>query len=229
MERGKEPIVISLGGSLIVPDDIDIAFLKSFRDLILKFAKRGRKFVIICGGGKTARNYQNAARQILKLKNEDADWLGIYAIKINALLIKIIFGNLAHKETIDYPYKRINFKEKVLIATVAKPGWSSDYDAVLLAKNFGIKKLVNLSNINFVYDKDPRKFKNAKAIKRIFWKEFRKILPTKWSPGLNAPFDPIAAREAEKIKLEVAVMNGKGINNFKNYLEGKRFKGTLIK
>lgn len=227
MEKKKESIVISLGGSLIVPDEIDTDFLRVFRDLISEF--KDKKIIIICGGGKIARNYQNAARKILKLNNKDADWLGIYAIKINALLVKIIFGNLAHETMVDYPYRRINFKEKVLIASVAKPGWSSDYDAVLLAKNFGIKKLVNLSNINFVYDKDPKKFKNAKPIKLISWKEFRNLLPKKWSPGLNAPFDPVAAREAEKIKLEVTVMNGKNMNNFKNYLEGKKFIGTLIK
>jgi uridylate kinase len=54
-------------------------------------------------------------------------------------------------------------------------------------------------------------------------------LPEKWDPGLNTPFDPVAAKEAEKIGLEVVVMNGKKLKNFENYLDGKEFIGTKIK
>ena len=71
-------------------------------------------------------------------------------------------------------------------------------------------------------------YKNAKPIKEISWKEFRKLLSTKWKPGLNAPFDPLAAKEAEKLKLRVFIV-GKNLNNLKNLLNGEKFKGTVIK
>jgi len=65
-------------------------------------------------------------------------------------------------------------------------------------------------------------------MEKISWPEFRKLIPAEWDPGLSAPFDPIAAKEAEAINLEVALMNGTKLGEFANYLEGKPFVGTVI-
>ncbi|MEK6891064.1 MAG: UMP kinase [Nanoarchaeota archaeon] len=225
----KQIVVISLGGSLIVQENIDINFLKEFRKVILKYLQKDMKFIVICGGGRTARNYQNAAKEIANLNRDDLDWIGIHATRINAHLIRTIFRDYAHPKIIKNPTEKIKFKEKILVASGWKPGFSTDYDAVLLAKNFNAKKLVNLSNINYIYDKDPKKFPNAKIIKKISWKDFRKIVGNKWDPGLNAPFDPIASKEAQKLKMEVAIMNGKNLENFEKYLNGDDFVGSIIK
>ncbi|RLJ02242.1 MAG: UMP kinase [Candidatus Aenigmatarchaeota archaeon] len=220
----KEILVISVGGSLIVPDSIDINFLLEFKKIILT---QNKKFIIICGGGKTARRYQEAAKNIVPLLKDELDWLGIQATILNAYLLKTIFKEKAYKKIIRNPNEKVNFNEDILIASGWKPGFSTDYDAVLLSKNFGIKKLVNLTNVDYVYNKDP-KFKDAKPIKEISWKEFRKLLPNKWEPGLSTPFDPVAAEEAEKSGLEVIVMNGKKLKNLENYLNKKEFIGTKI-
>lgn len=225
----KEIIIFSVGGSLIVPDNINVKFLKNFRELILKQIKKNKRFVIITGGGLTARNYMNAANKISNTNNEDMDWLGIHSTRLNAQLIKTIFKKEANKFVIKNPTNKIDFKENILIAAGYKPGCSTDYDAVLIAKNIGAKKLINLSNIDFVYSKDPKKYSDAKKIKNTTWKDFRKILPKKWSPGLSSPFDPIAAKAAEELKLEVVIMNGSKLKNLENYLEGKKFNGTIIK
>ena len=92
-----------------------------------------------------------------------------------------------------------------------------------------MKKIINLSNIDFVYDKDPAKFKDAKKIRQISWKDFRQIVGSRWNPGTNAPFDPIASKFAEENKMEVIIANGKNMDNLKNILEGKEFLGTVIK
>ena len=57
---------------------------------------------------------------------------------------------------------------------------------------------------------------------------FRKIVGSKWDPGLNLPFDPVAAKLGEKLKLKVIVMNGKPLSNLSNFLRGKAYKGTVI-
>jgi len=221
----KEILVISVGGSLIVPDTIDTDFLSKFKKIILN---QNKKFIIICGGGKTARRYQEAARKITTLRRNDVDWLGIHSTRLNSHLMRTIFKEIAHPRIIKNPTEKIYFNEKILIASGWKPGFSTDYDAVLLAENFKVKKLVNLTNVDYVYNKDP-KFKDAKPIKEISWKEFRKLLPDKWDPGLNAPFDPVAAKEAEQHGMEVIIMNGKKLKNFENYLNGKEYIGTKIK
>jgi len=230
LKKEEKTVIISVGGSLIVPEDIDVRWISDFKKIIDKYTFSGRyKFVIITGGGKIARKYQNAAKAVVKVANEDLDWIGIHCTRLNAHLLRTIFIDKSHPRIIKNPEEKIKFNEKVLIAAGWKPGCSTDYDAVLLAKNFGVKKLVNLTNIDYVYDKDPRKFKEAKKIEGISWKDFRKIVGDKWDPGLNAPFDPIASKEAEKLKLEVAIMNGKNLDNFEKYLNNKKFIGTVIK
>jgi len=226
--KKEDTIIISVGGSLIVPSEIDVLFLRKFRELVLRYVKKGMRVIIVCGGGKTARMYQEAAKKIVRLTNDEIDWLGIQGTKINAYLVKTIFKKEAYHKIIDNPNEKITSTKKVLVASGWKPGFSTDYDAVLLAKNFGVKKIINLTNIDYVYNKDPRKFKDAKPLKKISWKELRKIIPNKWSPGLSVPFDPIAAKEAERLKLEVVIMNGKNLRNFENYLLGKPFVGTII-
>jgi uridylate kinase len=229
--KNNKTIIISLGGSLIVPDEIDWIFVKRFKKVIEKYIQKKYKFIIITGGGKLARKYQEAASRITKLTDDDRDWLGIHATRMNAHFIRTIFRKHAHPKINKNPNQLeefYNFKESILIAAGWKPGFSTDYDAALLAKYLGAKTIVNFSNIDYVCDKDPKKFKNAKKIENISWKDFRKMVGNTWDPGMNAPFDPIASKLAQENKLSVIIMNGKNLKNLENYLEGKKFKGTFI-
>jgi uridylate kinase len=124
--------------------------------------------------------------------------------------------------------KPIPRQKQIVIAAGMRPGASTDLRAVQLAKKVGAQKVINLSNIDYVYTKDPQKYKTAEKIKSISWKEFRKIIPTKWNPGLNTPFDPVASKQAQYLKMEVAVIHGDRLNECDKYLEGKNFLGTLI-
>lgn len=228
----KKTVIISLGGSLIVPEEIDWKFVKKFKSLIEDQIRKGYKFILITGGGKTARKYIDAAAKIDNITNDDKDWIGIHATRMNAHFIRTIFRKYAHPRINKNPHDLedfYNFKEDILVAAGWRPGFSTDFDAVLLAKYLNIKTLINLSNIDFVCDKDPRKFPDAKKIENISWADFRKMVGDKWDPGMNAPFDPIASMEAGEIGLEVAIMNGKNLSNLKKYLEGGKAKGTVIK
>jgi len=220
--------IISLGGSLLVPDEIDIKFLRNFKNIIQEEIKKDKKFIIIVGGGKTARNYQNSSKKLTEISNEDLDWLGIHATRINAHLLLTIFRNVAYYRIIKNPKEKIKFKEKILIAAGWKPGFSTDYDAVLLAKTYNSPTIINLTNVDYVYDKDPNRFKDAKPFKEISWKDYLKLIERKWIPGMSAPFDPIASRLAKKFNLKVIIINGRKLKNFKKYLENKKFDGTII-
>ena len=111
-------VVISLGGSTIVPEEIDIDFLKGFRKLILKYVKKGMTFVLISGGGRSARHYQHAASKITKLNAEDLDWLGVHSTRLNAQLLRTIFRGIAYQRVIKDPTKPIDTKKKIIIAAV---------------------------------------------------------------------------------------------------------------
>jgi uridylate kinase len=139
-----------------------------------------------------------------------------------------IFRKYAYFRIIKNPKEKISFKEKILIAAGWKPGFSTDYDAVLLAKTYGSDTIINLTNVDYVYDKDPNKFKFAKPFKEISWKDYLKLIEQKWIPGMSAPFDPIASKLAQKFKFKVIILNGRKLKNLENYLENKNFTGTII-
>ena len=230
----KNTFIVNLGGSLIVPDDINVEFLKDFRALIIEqIEKHDQRFVFITGGGRTARRYAQSAEAITDdIDNEDKDWLGIHATRLNAHLIRTIFRAYAHPRINTNPHDLEDFHQcdkPIMIAAGWKPGFSTDYDTALLAKYLGIKKIINLSNIDYVYDKDPNQFPDAKKIEEMSWEEFRKINTEKWTPGLNAPFDPVAAEFAEQKDLEVVTLKGTDLDNVRAYLNEEKFHGTLIK
>ena len=228
----RKLIVFSLGGSLIVPNKgIDIDFLKKFSAFIRKkIAKNSWQFFIVVGGGATSRHYQEAVKKAGgKLSDEDIDWMGIYSTHLNSQLMRIILTDIADLKIID-DYRKLGkkIKKPVVVAGGGKPGWSTDYDAVLLARDYKVDTIINLTNIKMVYDKDPKKFKKAQAIEKMNWDELIKIVGKAWRPGLNAPFDPMAARLAKKIKVKVIVCDGHNLKNLDNILEGKKFIGTVI-
>lgn len=214
---------------MIVPDQIDTSFLKNFRELLQREIKNGKSFFIITGGGKTARRYQHAAEDIRGgLPREDVDWLGIHSTRLNAHLMRALFLEEAQARIVKNPTRGNRGATPIIVGAGWKPGWSTDYCAVMAAKKLGAKKLVNLSNIDYVYTADPKKDPSATKIEKIGWSEFRKIIPDHWDPGLSSPFDPVAAKEAESLGLEVAIINGTKLEEFQNYLDGKPFVGTII-
>ena len=224
----EETIVISLGGSLIVPDQIDTDFLKSFKTLVLSYMAKGKKFVIITGGGKLNRRYNDAAKMLGNPSIEDLDWIGIASLKLNAELLRVIFGEYAENKVIDNLSNNFSFEKSIVIGSAYEPGKSSDWDAVQAAKNIGAKKIINLSNTDYVYDSDPKLNPNAKKIEQISWTEYRKIIPREWTSKLNSPFDPIASEVAQKEDMQVVIMNGKPIDNLAKCLNGEKFMGTVI-
>lgn len=224
----KKTFVLSLGGSLIVPENIDVSYLRKFKAFVEKAIKEGTRFVIVAGGGSTARKYRDAGRGVVKqMPVDDLDWIGIHATRLNAHLIRTIFRDHAHREIITNPAEKFVIKESIVVGAGYWPGHSTDFQAVQFAKKFNAQMVINLSNIDYVYTKDPKK-KGARKIENISWTNFRKIVGNKWYPSLHAPFDPIASKLAQSFKLKVAVINGRNFSNIKKVMNGSKFKGTLI-
>ena len=219
--------VISLGGSLIVPVEIKTYFILQFKEFIIKQVSQGRRFIIVCGGGEIARNYQKAYKILSdRIDNNILDWVGINATRLNARFMAGVFGDIADQNIIDNPNKKIRTKSPVIFVGGWKPGWSTDYVAILFAKNVGAQRIINLTNVDGVYDvgEDGEK---KELFHRITWDDYMAIIPKKWTPGLSSPFDPIASKEAQRKGIEVAVI-GKSLRNFELCLDGERFKGTII-
>ena len=224
----KQSLILSLGGSLIVPDQIDTAFLQQFRQIIVESLDRYEQIMIVAGGGKTARRYQDAAREIQNPPLDDLDWIGIHSSRLNGHLLRTIFRAQADPEMITNPERMTPRTHKVIIAAGYRPGHSTDYVATLMAQAYGVKDLVNLSNIDYVYDRDPKKDQKAVPLEQMTWKDFRLMVGDTWTPGKHVPFDPIAAKLGEELGLTVTVMNGANMENLRSFLAGKASKGTRI-
>ncbi len=224
----SKTIVISLGGSIIYPDQIDVHFLKSFNSFVRKYIKNGYKFVIITGGGKLCRDFQKAAYKISKINDNDKDWLGIHSTRLNGHLLRTIFQDVADPTIFDIRHKIKKLSHPVTIGAGWRPGWSTDFVSAQIAADFKVKEFINAGKPAYVFEKDPKKFPSAKKFENLSWSEYRKLVPKKWIPGFSSPIDPIAAHLCQKEKITAIVINGKNLRNFENLLQGKSFQGTVI-
>lgn len=247
--------VLSLGGSIVAPQEgPDVAFLAEFHARLESWFATlpDRRLILVVGGGGAARSYQAALRAFWKARastetpgsaeasndserhnmaeryNVALDHIGIAATRLNAQLVKATMGQLCRDDVVTDPSAPIEFSGKVLVASGWKPGFSSDFDAVLLGERFGAKTVLNLSNIAKVYTADPRLDPAAKPIDRISWSGFRAMVGSTWTPGANLPFDPIASARAEAAGIQVICAAGKNLDNLFRILDGQTYEGTLI-
>jgi uridylate kinase len=227
--------VISLGGSLIAPDKVDDRFLKAFYLMLRECLERksGQRYILVTGGGAPCREYQRAFRAASESPGdidwaENADWIGIAATRLNAELVRRVFGRYCPDAVATDPEGTIDFTGRVLVASGWKPGRSTDDVAVALAERFRADTVVNPTNIAQVFSDDPRKNPAAKPVADLSWKEYRAIVGGVWTPGKNAPFDPVAAERAERAGLRVIIALGRDLENLRKILDGEEFFGTTI-
>lgn len=227
--KDEDKIVISLGGSMIVPGGVDTNFIIKFKNLVLNWISKGKKFYIITGGGKTCRSYNDSLRNIVNPSNEDLDWLGIAATRLNAELVRISFEENAYEKIVMDPDSIPETDKSILVGGGWKPGNSSDLAAVHLAKSIKSAKVINISSVDYVYDSDPKINPEAKKFENLSWSDYRSMVSSDWNPGMNLPFDPIASKEAEELGLELAFISGHDLESLDSYLSGNKFNGTTIK
>lgn len=234
MEREK--IVMSVGGSLIFPnkDGYDVNFLKQFRSFILSklFENPQRQFFMVIGGGYLARHSRDVAKKAKghEVSSDDLDWLGIHATRMNAHEVRTVFREHAYPTIIEgRAYENPPITEKpIVVAAGWKPGWSTDFCAVRLCEYYGSKTMLNLSDIEQAYDKDPAQHADAKPLDKTSWNKFCAMVGSEWIPGMNVPFDPIAAQKASELNLTVIILKGSDFRNLENYFAQKEFVGTVI-
>jgi uridylate kinase len=226
-----ELAVLSLGGSMVVPDEVDTDYIRTFRQFLVSWLNEQERarLIVVVGGGKPARQYQQAIREIYpEVSTDELDWAGIYATRLNARMLKAVLGEWCEDPIVEDPTAVYRFSGRVLIAAGWKPGFSTDFDAVILAEEFGADFVVNMTNIEKVYTADPKTNPDAEPIDRIGWSEFLALTGDTWAPGKNTPFDPVAAHHAATIGLTVVSAHGKDLDNLRAILAGEPYVGTTI-
>ena len=225
----KEIVVMSLGGSLIVPEHVDTKWIDNFKKTILGLTKK-YKFAIVCGGGFIAREYITILKEEHKSKKQQSI-AGIQVTRINAKIMSEVFQDKANK-TLPVEMKQVKDmlqKEDIVFCGALRyaPNQTSDSTAAKLAKYLKTR-FINLTNVDGLYTSNPSKNKDAKFIKNISWNEFeKKASKIEYRPGQHFVLDQKASTIIKKHKITTYIL-GKNLNNLKNLLDNKKFIGTII-
>ena len=226
----KKIVVLSLGGSLIIPNEINSKYLKEFKKVLDKNTKK-YKFIVICGGGSIARKYIYGLREF-KINEKLQNLVGISATRMNARFMNYFFNQDASK---GIPQKMEEIKSYLKKQDIVfcgaleyKPKQTSDSTSAEIAKHFKTF-FINLTNVKGLYNKNPKKYKNAKFIPKISWKKFDIIAnKMKYSPGQHFVLDQTASKIIMVNKIKTYIL-GEDLRQLDNILNGKNFKGTIIK
>ena len=221
-------IVISLGGSVMVPDEIDKDYIQKFAKLARELHKK-HQLAIVTGGGRTARKYIEPAREF-GASEVFCDLIGIGATRLNARLLSAAIGAEANmeppKDHMD-ALKALDFG-KIAVMGGTEPGHSTDAVAALFAEYMRADLFINVSDIDGVYDKDPKKNKDAKRLDRLSIDGLVDMIKSKSvGAGKYELIDILAVKVIQRSKIKTIFIS-KDPDNLRNAIEGKKFVGTVI-
>lgn len=223
-------LVISLGGSIIVPKgEMNLKFLHNFKKTLLKNTKNTR-FVIVCGGGSIARKYISVLEKEKKSKKE-LSLAGIRATRMNALFLMQLIGEKANSSLpLDMKEVKSNLKKNPIVVCGAlryTENSTSDGTAAKLSHYLN-GEFINMTNVRGLYTADPKTIKNAKFIPTISWKDFEAMASKlKFKAGQHFVLDQSAATLIKKHKIRTYII-GPDLKNLEKILKRQKFVGTLI-
>jgi len=225
----KKVLVLSLGGSMIVPEKVNPKWIEQFKET-LKRNYKNYKFVVVCGGGFVAREYITILNYEHKSKKQQS-LAGIATTRMNAKLMMQLFGKEANSElplTINH-VKFMLHKNKIVFCGALRyaPNQTSDSTAAKLA-SYLKTDFINITNVSGLYTDNPLRNKRAKLIPKISWRNFEKrALRIKYKPGQHFVLDQNAATLIKKHKIKTCII-GPNLKNLNNLLSNNKFNGTII-
>lgn len=224
-------IVLSLGGSFVSPKaEADIertaAIINAYVQWLKRLAEQSLVIVIVGGGNRARVAMAEAKQHNSTISNAELDEIGIAASRENARQLQTQCAGT--RAFLFQPDTKLGEEPGLVFGGGWKPGRSTDYCAVQVAISNGVATVTNISNIEHLFTKDPKIFPDAKPLESVSWSELRAIVGDTWVPGLNAPFDPIAAKLAAEHHLTVNIVNGWMLPNVELAIAGKPFIGTVV-
>ncbi|NYT12658.1 MAG: UMP kinase [Methanomassiliicoccales archaeon] len=222
-------VVVSLGGSILIPDENDIEFLKEIASLLSSLSE-DQDIIAVCGGGRIARYYIRNGRQ-LGASEEKLDELGIEITRLNARLLQMALGDKAEQGIPRTPEEAVDMKRGGRIVTMGgtEPGHTTDAVAALVAKAWKADRIVNATSVDAVYSDDPKKVTNAKRYSWLSFEDFYRIVNKGiHDAGQTAVFDRKGALIALQERIPVYIIHGRDLNEISSAISGGDIKGTTV-
>lgn len=224
-----EPVVLSLGGSVLVRDEGDTSYIRRIAKILIGVSSN-HKLYVVTGGGRTARQYIRAGRD-LGADESYLDEIGIEVTRLNARLLITALGHHANHSPLKTYEEAVHAgrTHSIVVMGGVSPGITTDAVSALLAERVKAKRVVNATSTDGVYTADPKKDPSAERILRMTHAELVSLLgPSPASAGPSHAFDAVGAKVLERSKIALAVVDGNDLPNLRDALEGKKFKGTLV-
>jgi uridylate kinase len=221
-------LVFSVGGSILAPDGVDPEYVSKAASLLLELAKT-HEVAVVVGGGRPAR------AAIAKARDAGASWaqcdhVGVLATRENAKALIDELGDEANQSIPESIHQAAAlFGEKILVMGGTEPGHSTDAVACILADWVGADMFINASNVDAVYDRNPKDYEDAKPLKTVAIDELISLLS---GEGVNAGeyplLDHVALVIIKRSKIKSLILDGRDLENMKDAADGRAFNGTTV-
>lgn len=220
-------IVAAIGGSILV-QNYDGDKFKEYSDILKELSKEHEIFVVV-GGGKPAREYIGVARE-LGAGEAKCDDIGIEVTRINAKLLLLALGNYAYQkvphdfgEALEY-----SASGKIIVMGGTEPAHSTDAVSAILAEFVQADILINLTSVDGMYTKDPKKFDDAELITEITASDMMEFIKNQdVKAGTYEFFDMTAIQMIKRSNLETVIANGNEPQNLVKAINGEKI-GTRV-
>ncbi|MDD4126681.1 MAG: UMP kinase [Methanomicrobium sp.] len=221
-------IVISLGGSILVPS-LESNKIEKYCDVLRKLSEKYQISVVIGGGGE-ARRYIGVART-LGIDEATSDELGILITRINASLLCWALGDFAYPAVAENYTDALKYAEskKIVLMGGVTPGQTTDAVSAVLAERLKADLLINLTSIDGIYSEDPKKNSDAAKFDYMTPDELIEIVsPGRMGAGSNNVIDLVAAKIIQRSKIPLIVLDGAEPENLADAVLKGRFNGSIV-
>jgi len=224
-----EKVVVSLGGSVLVPGDDDARYLRDVARLFRDVSSRVKLFVVT-GGGRVARYYIETGRSI-GIRERTLDEFGIAVTRLNASLLSAALGGRANREPATSYAMASKFSKRYAIVVMGgtRPGHTTDRVAASLARVVRANRIVNATSVEGVYTADPKKDPEARLLTRMGFEDLVTLSGKGHrTAGPSVVFDPVAARVVARDRTPLSVLHGRDLRALRAAILGERFHGTRV-
>lgn len=213
-----DKIVIKLSGSIF--DTEDKTKIRKTSEMFRKLYDDGILKGVVVGGGNNAKKYISMVRNNNYLK----DIIGIYTSRLHAFVLSSFLKDIAYFPIPihDEELLRAANSGKLIISGGITPGQSTDAVAMKLAELLDIRTVVFVSNVDGLYDKDPKIYRDAKFIEKISYNNLKSFVNTNIDPGNYQFIDPLAINIGERSRIKIIIMSYEDIERIYDILERKK-------
>jgi len=222
-------IIVSLGGSILIPDDRDDHFLTQVAELIRRLAKE-RPLVIVCGGGRVSRYYISIAKG-LGASRDEQDQLGIDVTRLNAKLLALAIG----KDCFPGVPRSVEEAEvaasrsRIVVMGGTEPGHTTDAVAAMIAERLKAERIVNATSVDAAYSADPKKHPDAERYSSLTHQQLLELVDKgHHSAGPSDIFDKLGAEVAMRSKVPICIVDGRNLKELEAAIRGEKVKGTVV-